>query len=190
MRVTRNQDCIFRATFLAGALLAACGGDTDAGDDGPPSSVTGSSAGYATLPADVSAKLKECKIADLKALAVREEIEDESDACVGRCIVRSPCADLKEAVCEARGVGSFLACLESCPLEPKDGFACNDGSKIPHALVCDTAPDCGDGKDEDDCPPYTCRDGQKLTGKLDVECDDRKDCQDGSDEEGCSPLCE
>jgi hypothetical protein len=117
------------------------------------------------------------------------KVQDDYDRCAVTCIVNASCDDVLNLYCEGQE-DALTACIDRCPMSPSDGFKCADGTKIPHAFVCDLiAGDCPGGDDEGKrCGTYSCDDGQVLMAE-DVRCDATPDCDDGSDELRCSFTC-
>ncbi len=173
------------STLLVMLLAAsACGGDGASDTEQDP-------AADKKLAEDLVAKEKECKLyAGPASNPVNDTIQDEYDRCLGKCLLDAPCAALKEVACtDTRDeTESLTLCVEKCPESPKDGFACADGTPIPHSFACDGSPDCEGGEDEEDCKGHTCQDGQRLTND-EAKCDLYEDCEDGSDEADCPNIC-
>ena len=165
-------------------------GDGDSGDgDAGDGDSQGGSKTDAELLAEVSARLKECKV--WQPFHERVVIEDDFDRCGARCTIDASCALLYDLTCsdDFDSVTPYFECIEDCPFSPKDGFACKGGRKIPHVAVCDGEEDCSDGADEQGCEPFVCKDGEEIM-PADIDCDGFEDCSDGSDEEGCVNVCE
>jgi hypothetical protein len=117
-----------------------------------------------------------------------DEIRDEHGRCQGRCLLGSRCHDVWLVACD-QGSELLDDCLDGCAT-PEDGFACRDGSLIPHSFLCDLMPDCADGEDEGArCGVTRCDDGQSLASQA-LGCDFVVDCADGSDEAGCGYTCD
>ena len=185
-RVRRAAKLAGCAFAMAGwVLVAACGGD-----DGKSSGGSGATKGDAKLAADAKSKLMQCKLYDPKGSSADTTIEDESDRCEAKCVAAASCSDLKDLTCSdtPSSKNAAIACLVACTTTPSDGYACSDGTKIAHVALCDGFEDCDDGKDEDGCKTYTCKNGEELD-YADAQCDGSEDCEDGSDESGCANLC-
>lgn len=117
-------------------------------------------------------------------------VRDEFERCLGRCSLEQDCDKLVEIWCEG-GVPAgdpFLACVAKCPEQPKDGYACKDGARVPFRLVCDGRRNCSMGEDEQGCTPYVCEDGQEIIS-TDIECNNHGECEDNSDEDGEDVFC-
>lgn len=180
------------------ALMAGCDDDNDKpkgdadpsdGDAGPGDDTGGEDD---ELRSDLIAKTLECKIHPGTPSEDEYSIKDDYDRCAARCVIAGTCDDLRELACTSGGLPTnanpFVACLEKCPFDPADGYACSDGTKIPHAGVCDGFEDCEDEADETDCGEHVCDDGETISiGE--VTCDGFEDCSDGSDEAGCPAVC-
>lgn len=206
------------------AEVRADGGDADAGSDvhdagalldgavaddaAPDESDAGSDANVEmpdpdrVLAAAVEAKLRDCGIVGEGPFNVGS-VEDSFDRCIGECITTASCEALDQTLCDLKS-SSFSACNTACHDEdgnvpiPEDGYVCADGSRIPHTAVCDdgVVMDCPGGEDEQNCPKFTCADGDVISAKY--RCDGYLvmgaqaslfGCKDGSDEVGCAPLC-
>ncbi len=185
------------------------GGQTDDGGTSIPSAGGGDAGGIAaTIPDDrsptqirddlyieqgVRRRLTECKLINRPDLPVGlERIRDEHGRCFGRCFLSSvACVDIWKAVCGTGDTALATECLDTCEAEPKDGFLCRGGARIPHIFLCDQTTDCPNGDDEGParCASHTCKDGKVLKGVGDIVCDTLQDCSDGSDEVGCGYDC-
>lgn len=190
--------------FLCALSFTACGGDDDGGDkreieDGKlgedekdePGNDGGVAAGKLSddeLSEEVVAKFVECGLQEESASRNSDDdegIDDDFDRCIARCTLASTCNNLKQSVCSEPS-GVFGSCLDGCDPAPDDGFACKDGTKIPHLFLCDGSEECAGGEDEQNCES-ACEDGSAPASTVTV-CDGKKDCKDGSDEAGC-PIC-
>ena len=146
----------------------------------------------AELSADSKARLRECGV--LGAGTYDDgPVQDAFDRCVMQCTIDADCADLKPALCsdEEPTSSAFASCAEACLGSTlADQFKCDDGTRIPHAFVCDLEVDCTGGEDEGThCGHHRCTDGETISIK-DTHCDGYADCGDGSDEDGCAVFCE
>jgi hypothetical protein len=191
------------AVFLCALSFTACGGDDDGGnsreseegklgDDekdepGNDGRVAAGKLSDDELSEEVVAKFVECGLqAKSDARTSSDEgIDDDFDRCIARCTLATTCNNLKQSVCTEPS-GMFGSCLEACDPAPDDGFACKDGTKIPHLFLCNGLDECADGEDELKCND-ACEDGSTPATTV-TACDGKKDCRDGSDEAGC-PIC-
>lgn len=166
------------------------GNDADAGGDRTPPRTSGDAGSQPPLSAsdmklydDVVAKLVSCELYDdPKAALSHERLEDDFDRCLYRCALAGDCDGIVGAVCGTDD-SSVGRCWEQCSESPKDGFACGDGSRVPHVYKCDGEDDCPGGEDEQGTCLYRCTDGTSVP--LEQLCDDTPDCRDGSDENDC-----
>ena len=132
-------------------------------------------------------KLKACGMYEPSIDPAEYSVQDEYDRCFARCVIASSCPQLTGLVCED-AENALYDCLVACPEVPSDGFRCRDGSRIPHAALCDLVPDCEDEEDESGCGEFRCMNGEILPAKS-ARCDYIEDCLDGSDERGCAFSC-
>ncbi|MET0342468.1 MAG: LDL receptor domain-containing protein [Polyangiales bacterium] len=138
---------------------------------------------------EVAEKLFTCGVYEsLEDADVSSPVRDAYERCLARCFIAAPCEELTSLACdESPAETTLTACTTECPRDPEDGFACKDGSHIPHAYVCDDEDDCDGGEDERDCK-HACDDGSPLQRDAQL-CDGVRDCADGSDERACE-VCE
>jgi Low-density lipoprotein receptor domain class A len=143
---------------------------------------------YAELAARQLAKAKACGFYEPSADPDIYLVLDAYDACLATCVIDAPCARLTGMLCDA--LESFT-CWDDCELEgvPADGYRCRDGTRIPHAYLCDFEADCQGGEDEASCGEYRCASGETLPNSM-ARCDYIADCADESDELGCSLSCD
>jgi len=186
----------------AGDHAAASGGHGSMASSGGSDTGTdiGSEAdGGNALPEDEDAALRRALLDKGVACSVVENdipearfrrIEDDYDRCVATCIIGAPCDSVANYYCNPGQQDSLATCIGSCSTGPADGFECADGTKIPHAFVCDiTLGDCPGTDDEGkQCGTYSCDDGQVLYSD-DLRCDAFPHCSDGSDELRCGLTC-
>jgi len=158
---------------------------TDAGLDAGAD--TGAPSDRESLEQQTVAKLKQCGLYELEGDANQYSVEDTYDVCVAHCTLSASCDLMKQLVCAER-FNSFTQCLVDCDDAPSDGFRCADGSRIPHAGLCDLLEDCPDGEDETSCGQFVCSDGEIIPTRS-ARCDWYEDCGDGSDELGCMLNC-
>jgi Low-density lipoprotein receptor domain class A len=204
-----------RPALLLTALLTACPGtdDPESREGGPPMAVVADGGPAVTgavldggavreggLPANDGGtasdlelerqyidKLKACGMYEPSVDPAEYRIRDEFDRCMGRCALAAGCPQLVSLACDEDD-SPLLTCLLACPDPPSDGFRCRDGSRIPHAALCDLVPDCPAEEDESGCGEFRCADGEVLPAKS-ARCDYFDDCEDGSDERGCTFQC-
>jgi Low-density lipoprotein receptor domain class A len=117
-------------------------------------------------------------------------VRDDYERCVASCFVNGSCTDMKSLFCNST-VNPVVQCVGACNAHPADGFLCGDGSRIPHAYVCDLgmSQNCPDNSDEAHCAGdlFTCGSGAKIPRKL--VCDLIAICSDDSDEtQGCAKV--
>ncbi|MET0340977.1 MAG: LDL receptor domain-containing protein [Polyangiales bacterium] len=157
------------------------------GDAGVPGAMTADDRALEEL---VLSKLIECTLLPTSFdVPANAQVRDETDRCLARCNVAAECDDIRRFACDATTTRSaFTTCLTGCTQAPADGFACGDGTRVAHVLVCNGKPNCPDGTDEDDCA-HACGDGSAIEDGLGIACDGNEDCADGSDEAGCL-LCD
>jgi hypothetical protein len=142
----------------------------------------------AALAAELRAKFEQCKV-DPPGADAQTKIEDETARCSARCIVAASCDDVRGLACTSSpSTNALLTCLRQCPMHPADGYGCSDGTKIPHAALCDGFANCTDQGDEAACGEYVCADGTKVSSER-AKCDGDADCPDASDEAGCPAIC-
>lgn len=196
---------------------AAGDGDSDANQDAGPTeghdaSQSDSSDGGTPLSADQKLakamydKMISCGVVSGVSAARPYNIgtaEDDTDRCVGNCILAAPCSELNGLLCGNEG-NDFAVCVGNCPAVPDDGFHCGDPANtvIPHFAVCDQdreALRCPNGRDEDPavCADklFVCDDGDKVSKNF--VCNGSKakgnvsvgGCKDGSDENCCAVVC-
>jgi len=178
---------IHRGTAALLLAIAACDPDSKNTKDGSSDSSNSSPADSLSdqqLSEQWLQKRKDCGTYYPSQDPANDTVRDGFDRCVARCFLEQDCDKLVEIWCEG-GVPAgdpFLDCVSECPEEPKDGYKCKDGSRIPLRIVCDGSPHCSAGEDEQGCAPYVCEDGQEIIG-TDIECNNRGECEDYSDEE-------
>jgi hypothetical protein len=132
-------------------------------------------------------KLKMCGMFEPSVDAAQYNVEDEYDRCTARCLLAAACAQIASTVCDDAD-NALANCVLDCPDPPSDGFRCRDGSRIPHAALCDLFPDCAGEEDESGCGQFRCADGDSIPARS-ARCDYVEDCADGSDEQGCAFSC-
>lgn len=132
-------------------------------------------------------KFKMCGMFEPSAAQTQYSIEDEYDRCAARCALTASCAEIASSVCD-QADDAFTDCLLDCPDPPADGYRCRDGSRIPHAALCDLVPDCAGREDESGCGQHRCANGELIPASS-ARCDYIEDCADGSDERGCAFTC-
>lgn len=159
----------------------------DARTDASASTVGDAGSEDVSLEERTIAKLKQCGLYEAEGAPNQYSVEDAYDVCVAQCTLGASCAAMKQLVCEDRDSG-FTDCLDGCDDAPRDGFRCTDGSRIPHAALCDLFPDCANDEDERACGEFVCADGEIIPARS-ARCDWIEDCLDGSDERGCMLVC-
>lgn len=184
-----RDDAGLRDAGDASTSLDGGTGTSDSGSDGGPGSAPdgGTSGGNTTdLKNAFGQKAVQCGLTtDAEDAASEAEADDAYDRCLIQCLIAADCNALLAVFCERPGsTAGVEACARACPLAPADGFACADGTKIPHSFACDGEGDCPDSSDETSCAAQ-CADGTPLASEA-LECDGKSDCADGSDERGCS----
>lgn len=165
-------------------LLSGCG---DGGSEPAPDPE-----GDRDLAKQVLAHLKKCEVYFAPLDPRDDTIRDETDRCIGRCLVDAPCDALVAIQCRDGLPASdpLAQCVEKCPTVPDDGYVCKQGDlTIAHRSVCDGLKDCDTGEDEVGCKPFVCESGEEIVDKG-FRCDGAVQCEDGSDEDGCPLLCQ
>lgn len=184
-----------RTTVFSLLLLVAQVGCND--EEDKKQEPSGEKPGAAMTLSD--AQLESMSLMHLRACAVvgtgtyNSTIEDDFDRCAIKCMLDTPCTDLKLQLCSDKEPdlrSSYVKCTEACfDSTVASQYKCSDGSTIPHSFVCDLLEDCRDGEDEEDCGEHRCANGEMVPAE-NVRCDGVFDCSDDSDEKGCAPVCE
>lgn len=171
--------------------LADATAEAGAGGDSGPTAEAGAEAGPLASDLDLERRgieqAKACGFYEPSQDPAGYVVQDEFDRCLTRCWLAASCAEIDAYLCED-ALNALDRCIVECPLQPLDGFRCADGSRIPHALVCNLEADCPDDEDEMNCGEFRCSNGERIPASS-ARCDGWEDCLDGSDERACASSC-